>query len=250
MTLTDQLHRSISINEPIKSVISLVPSHTELLFDLGLHDFVIGRTKFCIHPSPEIRNIPIIGGTKNIQIETIKSLNPDLIIANKEENIQTDVLTLAKDYPVWISDIKTLEDSFEMIKEIAALFNVTELGKSIQNRTISKIQSIASKQSMRAAYLIWNEPFMTIGSDTYIHHIMDQLGFENVFAKHTRYPEVSIEDIKAAQPELILLSSEPFPFKEIHKIQFKTIFKGTQIEIVDGEVFSWYGSRIIHKNKF
>jgi len=250
MTLTDQLHRSISINEPIKSVISLVPSHTELLFDLGLHDFVIGRTKFCIHPSPEIRNIPIIGGTKNIQIETIKSLNPDLIIANKEENIQTDVLTLAKDYPVWISDIKTLEDSFEMIKEIAALFNVTELGKSIQNRTISKIQSIASKQSMRAAYLIWNEPFMTIGSDTYIHHIMDQLGFENVFANHTRYPEVSIEDIKAAQPELILLSSEPFPFKEIHKIQFKTIFKGTQIEIVDGEVFSWYGSRIIHKNKF
>jgi len=250
MTLTDQLHRSISINEPIKSVISLVPSHTELLFDLGLHDFVIGRTKFCIHPSPEIRNIPIIGGTKNIQIETIKSLNPDLIIANKEENIQTDVLTLAKDYPVWISDIKTLEDSFEMIQEIAALFNVTELGKSIQNRTISKIQSIASKQSMRAAYLIWNEPFMTIGSDTYIHHIMDQLGFENVFANHTRYPEVSIEDIKAAQPELILLSSEPFPFKEIHKIQFKTIFKGTQIEIVDGEVFSWYGSRIIHKNKF
>ena len=250
MTLTDQLHRSISINEPIKSVISLVPSHTELLFDLGLHDFVIGRTKFCIHPSPEIRNIPIIGGTKNIQIETIKSLNPDLIIANKEENIQTDVLTLAKDYPVWISDIKTLEDSFEMTQEIAALFNVTELGKSIQNRTISKIQSIASKQSMRAAYLIWNEPFMTIGSDTYIHHILDHLGFENVFANHTRYPEVSIEDIKAAQPELILLSSEPFPFKEIHKIQFKTIFKGTQIEIVDGEVFSWYGSRIIHKNKF
>lgn len=250
MVLTDQINRVITIEKPIETVISLVPSHTELLFDLGLKTLIKGRTKFCIHPSSEIGNVPLIGGTKNINHKVITSINPDLIIANKEENRKEDVLTLAKDYPVWVSEITTLEDSMNMIHQMGKLFNVPGQAKLIQNKTFPKIEALACKTSKRAAYLIWQEPLMTVGSDTYIHNMMDHLGFENVFANDTRYPEVSIEDIKKANPEIILLSSEPFPFSEKHKSQFKTIFEGTEVEIVDGEVFSWFGSRIIHKNRF
>lgn len=249
MILTDQLNRNITVNKSVKSVISLVPSHTELLFELGLKNIITGRTKFCIHPISEIQHVPIVGGTKNIHHDIIKSLNPDLIIANKEENRQEDVLILEKEFPVWVSDIKTLEDSMHMIHQIATPFSAVKLAKSIQSETLEKIKSLATEVTKRAVYLIWQEPFMTIGSDTYIHNMMTHLGYENVFGDRYRYPEVSIEDIKQANPDLILLSSEPFPFKEKHRIQFEKLFENIQIDIVDGEVFSWYGSRMIHKTR-
>jgi len=250
MVLTDQLNRVITIDNPIKSVISLVPSHTELLFDLGLKDLIKGRTKFCIHPSSEIHNVPIVGGTKNINHSIIRSINPDLIIANKEENRKEDVLNLAKEYPIWVSEIKTLQDSIEMIQQMGTLFNKQDQANSIQNETYLKTDTLSFKPSKKAAYLIWQDPFMTVGADTYIHNMMNHLGFENVFASFTRYPEVSADQILKANPDIILLSSEPFPFSEKHKDHYKTIFEGVEIEIVDGEVFSWFGSRIIHKNKF
>lgn len=221
-----------------------------MLFDLGLKNIIKGRTKFCIHPSSKIQNVPIIGGTKTIHHDVIRKINPDLIIANKEENRKEDVYALEKDYPVWVSDIKTIEDSMDMIHKIAIPFNALEQAKLIQDKTLAKIKLLASSEPRRTAYLIWQEPYMTVGSDTYIHHMMNHLGFKNAFADRKRYPEISLKAIKDANPELILLSSEPFPFKEKHKIQFEGLFENTKVEIVDGEVFSWFGSRIIHKNRF
>jgi len=250
MLFKDQLNRNISIKYPIKSIISLVPSHTELLFDLGLKDMIKARTKFCIHPQSDIQNIPIIGGTKTINIDIIRSIGPDLIIANKEENNKEDVQAIENDFPVWVSNIKTIEHSIDMIHRIAILFNKQERAKLIEDKTYSKIRSLASSKTKRTAYLIWQNPYMTVGVDTYIHNMMSQLGFENVFVDRKRYPEVTIQEIKDANPELIMLSSEPYPFKEKHKIQCEKLFEGTQVETVDGEVFSWFGSRIIHKSRF
>ncbi len=250
MLVFDQLDRQIDIRMPIKAVVSLVPSHTELLLDLGLKGKLKGRTKFCIHPQELVKSIPIVGGTKTIHFDRIDRIKPDLIICNKEENNKDDVLKLAEKYPVWVSEIKTLEDSIQMVQEMAILFNTQSLAEHIINRSREAIQHLKQAKSVHAAYLIWRKPYMAVGSDTYIHHMMCQLGFQNVFSNKSRYPEVSIDDLLAANPDTILLSSEPYPFTKEHKKELEAVLPNMKIHLVDGEVFSWYGSRMIHKHRF
>ena len=249
MQLIDQLDRRLEVKTPINSMISLVPSHTELLLDLGLKDLLKGRTKFCIHPKDQIIHIPIVGGTKTIHLAKIDDIKPDLIICNKEENNKEDVNKLAESYPVWVSDIKSFDDSSYMIQQMAALFDVQSTADTIIDRSRKSMKLLKSTDSIKAAYLIWRKPYMTVGSDTYIHHMMSQLGFQNVFSDRTRYPEVTIEELVHANPETILLSSEPYPFSENHKIELQKRFPKTNIQLVDGEVFSWYGSRILNKHR-
>lgn len=249
MLLFDQLDRQIETQIAINTVVSLVPSHTELLIDLGLKDKLKGRTKFCIHPQEQVKNIPIVGGTKTIHFDKIDQIKPDLIVCNKEENNKKDVYKLAENYPVWVSDIKTFEDSCKMIQAMAALFDTQSIAEHIIIQSKEAIQNLKQTKSIKAAYLIWRKPYMTVGSDTYIHHMMSQLGFQNVFSNQNRYPEVTIEDLRAANPDAILLSSEPYPFTKRQKIELEKRFPNTNILLVDGEVFSWYGSRIINKNR-
>lgn len=224
-------------------VISLVPSITEALFDLGLtENEVIGRTKFCIHPEDKVKNVEIIGGTKNLNLEKIKALKPDLILANKEENVKEQVEILMKDFKVIVYNTETIEDNYYLVKNLGLLFNKEERAQ-IFNLKIYEVLNLAKINSkIKAAYLIWKNPYMTVGSDTFIHNILSEIGFENIFKDQTRYPGIQTEDLAAA--DVIMLSSEPFPFKEKHIAELKEFYPDKKIIIVDGEAFSWYGTHI------
>jgi len=224
-------------------VISLVPSITEALFDLGLtENEVIGRTKFCIHPKEKVQNIPIIGGTKNINIEKIKSLKPDLILANKEENVKEQVEALMDDCKVIVTNVETIEDNYYLLKQLGHLFNKEEQAQIFNLKTYEVLHQTKIDSAIKAAYLIWNNPYMTVGSDTFIHRILSEIGFKNIFHHTTRYPEIKTEDL--AEADVIMLSSEPFPFKEKHVAEIKEVYPDKKIIIVDGEAFSWYGTHI------
>ncbi|MCY0977662.1 helical backbone metal receptor [Chryseobacterium wangxinyae] len=224
-------------------VISLVPSITEAIFDLGLTEKeVIGRTKFCIHPEEKVRNVEIIGGTKNLNLEKIKALKPDLILSNKEENVKDQVEVLMKDFKVSVYNTETIEDNYYLVKNLGLLFNKEERAQ-LFNLKIYEVLSLAKiGKKIKAAYLIWKNPYMTIGSDTFIHNVLSEIGFENIFKNQTRYPEIQVEDL--AEADVIMLSSEPFPFKEKHITELKEFYPDKKIIIVDGEAFSWYGTHI------
>lgn len=244
---TDQMGRSISLPASPQRIISLVPSQTELLFYLGLEKEVVGITKFCVHPEQQFHAKPRVGGTKQYHFDKIEELQPDLIIGNKEENEQSQIEVLAQKYPVWMSDILTLDDAYEMM---IAVGNLTNRQKEATN-LVKKIQLGFSKwkdttfSPIRAAYFIWREPYMVTGKDNFIHEMLVAAGFENVFSNQSRYPEISLEDLAAAAPQVILLSSEPFPFKEKHIEEFQKACPNAIIKLVDGELFSWYGNRLL-----
>ena len=224
-------------------IISLVPSITETLFDFGLTDTeIIGRTKFCIHPKDSVKNVETIGGTKNLNLEKIKNLNPDLIIANKEENEKLQVEELMKDFKVWVTAIETLEDNSRFLTELGTLLNKENTAKNFNQKISDIIKGIKIQESKKVCYLIWKNPYMTIGSDTFIHEILDKLGFENVFKNEKRYPEISVEEMKNA--DFIFLSSEPFPFQQKHIDELQKELLHSKIVLVDGEAFSWYGTHL------
>jgi ABC-type Fe3+-hydroxamate transport system substrate-binding protein len=224
-------------------VVSLVPSITEALFDLGLtENEVIGRTKFCIHPEKKVKNVAVIGGTKNINIDKIKSLQPDLILANKEENVKEQVEALMDDYKVIVTNVETIEDNYYLLKHLGTLFNKEDKAQLFNLKIYDVLHHAKINFAIKVAYLIWNNPYMTIGSDTFIHKILEEIGFENIFKDRTRYPEIQTEDL--ADADLIMLSSEPFPFKEKHVEELKAFYPDKKIMIVDGEAFSWYGTHI------
>lgn len=242
----DQTGRSVSIAPSPKRIISLVPSQTELLYDLQLGDRVVGITKFCIHPTEWFRHKQRVGGTKTINIPIIQTLRPDLIIANKEENVKEQVNELCNHFPVWVSDINTLHDATSMIHslgEICACDSVaSEITKKIE-RGFDSFHPRKNKPSV--VYMIWRDPYMTVGGDTFINDILLRCGFNNLFTGELRYPEVSIQTLVDLRPSFILLSSEPYPFKQKHIDELQTHLPDSKIMLVDGEMFSWYGSRLI-----
>lgn len=224
-------------------VISLVPSITEALFDLGLTtDKIVGRTKFCIHPKNLVDKVEIIGGTKNLNTDKIKSLTPDLIIANKEENVKEQVEELMKDFKVLVTNVETLEDNYYLLKQLGHIFGKEENAQHFNLKTYEAFDIQKSEKRLKVAYMIWKNPYMTIGGDTFISRILEELGFENLFKNQIRYPEVQLEDLKEA--DLIFLSSEPFPFQEKHIAEIKEVCQNQKIKIVDGEAFSWYGTHL------
>jgi ABC-type Fe3+-hydroxamate transport system substrate-binding protein len=248
-SFTDQMGRNVIINYPPKRIISIVPSQTELLFDLGLKDEVVGITKFCIHPIDKFASKTKIGGTKKLLIDKIKALQPDLIIGNKEENSQSDIELLEQDFPVWMSDIFTIDDAIDAINKIGALTDRSPEA-SYLNHLISAgfkdLQSLALQHKIdkKVLYLIWKDPYIAVGKNTFINNILAHNGFTNVI-KEERYPEINLEKISALNPDCIFLSSEPYPFNQAHVEELEILFPNAKILLVDGEMFSWYGSRLI-----
>lgn len=244
----DQLGREVEIPDKPSRIVSLVPSQTELLFDLGLTDEVVGITKFCVHPVEWFRTKTRVGGTKNVNSKKIQSLRPDFIIANKEENVREQIEELAKDFPVWVSDVNNLEDALSMIENVGAITGKAEQAQTLStkiknNFADQKHQTLNTK--LQTAYLIWKDPYMTAGGDTFISNMLIQAGFQNVFANKSRYPIVTIDDLLIANCQLLLLSSEPYPFKQKHIDELQIHLPDTKIVLVDGEMFSWYGSRLL-----
>jgi ABC-type Fe3+-hydroxamate transport system substrate-binding protein len=242
---TDQLGNELIINTAAKRIISIVPSQTELLFDLGLDDEVIGITKFCIHPETWRKTKTIVGGTKRIRHEVIDELQPDLVIANKEENTKEDIEILQQKYPVWISDIITLQDAIMMITGVADIVGKSQRGKEIVLQIESAFAELPTLPPARVLYLIWRGPWMAAASDTFIDTMLQKLGLENALKEFSRYPEMTDEQIQVLNPNYILLSSEPYPFKEMHIAELQQICPAAKVILVDGEMFSWYGSRLI-----
>lgn len=248
-SFTDQLGNTISFNYPPKRIISLVPSQTELLFDLGLDKEVVGLTKFCIHPIEKFAERTKVGGTKKLNIDLIRDLKPDLIIGNKEENEQVQMELLMAEFPVWMSDIYSLADAKNTIKQIAELVN-REPEAAYLNHLIdggfADLQTLALQKGIdkTVAYLIWREPYMLAGRNTFIHDILTLNGLHNV-AIESRYPAVSLNEIGALNPDFVFLSSEPYPFKVKHLEEIKKEIPSAKVMLVDGEMFSWYGSRLV-----
>lgn len=300
LSFTDQLGRINTISGKPQRIISLVPSQTELLFDLGLDKEVAGITKFCIHPDEWFRSKIKVGGTKKVKPDIIAGLNPDLIIANKEENVQEQVEELAKHYPVWVSEVNTLTDAIHMISELGRItftyekattlireieqrFNELEIIKArLEEPGISKKESNKESQiesekenqdilierfntnaglplkgsslktpgsqlplNNSTAYLIWKDPYMTVGGDTFINEMLQYCGLFNSFSHLSRYPVISIDQLQTTHLQYLLLSSEPYPFSPKHIEELQQQLPATKILLVDGEMFSWYGSRLL-----
>jgi len=243
---TDQLNRTINLPSSPSRIISLVPSQTELLHYLGLEDEVVGITKFCVHPEKWFREKRRIGGTKTYHLDRIEALKPDLIIANKEENDREQVEALAKKYPVWSSDIRSLEDALDMIKRIGEIVNRKENSYQLVAAIQAAFSKLKEKNNLKSAvYFVWREPYMVAGGDTFINEMMQWAGFDNVFQNQTRYPQINLMDLKKINPEAILLPSEPFPFKKKHLAEFQEICPNAEVKLVDGELYSWYGNRLL-----
>lgn len=228
-------------------IISTVPSQTELLADLGLDDEVIGITKFCVHPTRWFQSKTRIGGTKTLNLDKIKSLKPDLIIANKEENIKEQIEDLNNISEVFVSDIKSHSDNLDLIKALGELTGRRMTALRLAQELDEVIQSIKQLEQQSAAYLIWQDPYMTAGGDTYIHSMLERCGLQNVFKDQNRYPVTSLADLKEKKPDHILLSSEPFPFKDKQLQEIQEALPESIVSLVDGEIFSWYGTRLIKK---
>lgn len=244
-TYKDMMGRWVAIPHSPKRIISLVPSQTELLFDLGLDEEVVGITKFCEHPIAWRKQKTIVGGTKKVDYNIIDQLAPDLIIANKEENTKEMIAALEAKYPVWISDVTTKIENELMIEQIGALVQRPQQALLI----ISKIQQAFSKlkclsSDLKVAYFIWKDPWMVAASNTFIQEMLLENEWSNVFEHKERYPIISIDELIEANPEVIFLSSEPYPFKDKHIEELALQLPNTKIILVDGTYFSWYGSRM------
>ena len=246
MLVKDQLNRTLQFSKTPTRIVSLVPSQTELLVDLGLIEQLVGVTKFCVHPQSLRKETTVVGGTKDVHFDKIKALQPQIIICNKEENTKEIVAACEKIAPVWVSDILTIEDCVSMISVFGELFDVTERASEIVADIIlekeSFLEFVKNRPTLKVAYLIWKNPFMAASKNTFIDSLLRLNRFENIVSDaDSRYPEVTLDFLK--QADLILLSSEPYPFKEVDVLEMKQMLQ-REVLLVDGEYFSWYGSRL------
>lgn len=242
--IQDQLKRNLCIPTVPKRIISLVPSQTELLVDLGLKDYLVGITKFCVHPVELRKEKRVVGGTKQVNYDKIKALCPDIILCNKEENTKEMVTELEKIAPVHVSDIYTITDVYALINQYGILFEVqpkaSELIAVIQHAFLGFCEEVKTQPSLRVAYFIWKKPWMIAGKNNFIDYMLSVCNYENFYQGEERYPEINLEVLEN-KVDVVFLSSEPYPFSKAHFLCFP---ENLQVKLVDGEFFSWYGSRL------
>lgn len=243
----DQFGRKVDVPEYPHRIISLVPSQTELLADLNLGDRVVGITRFCERPRDWFYAKARVGGTKDPDVDRIAALKPDLIIGNAEENTKKSVQELEHRYPVWISDVNDLHSALSMINEIGRITQRSDSAQEWIDRISSRFDRMqVGKTGLKVLYLIWKEPWMAVGRDTFINSMIEAAGFENVLTDPTlRYPKLEEDEIRDLNPDFVFLSTEPFPFSEEHVANFKDDFQ-FKAHLVDGGLFSWYGTRLVH----
>lgn len=271
---------------PPQRVVSLVPSVTESLFDLDLGERVVGRTDYCIQPKGRVERVPSVGGTKTPDVERILALAPHLVIANYEENRRQDVEALqAAGIPVWVTFPQTVQEALNLLWEMMNLFDHQTMVARVRliEYTYDWVNSIAlsnEDQVVKVFVPIWSDPLMTFNQETYMHDMVRVCGGTNIFAQMDRgilassdfasegevlsyeqlnkypdglamrYPKVSLAEVVAHQPNVILLPSEPFHFQEHHLALFQSLdvpaAKQGRIHLVDGSLLSWHGTRIAY----
>jgi ABC-type Fe3+-hydroxamate transport system substrate-binding protein len=249
MTIIDDIGESITFSYPPRRIISLVPSQTELLHYFDLEEEVLGITKYCVHPPSWQQTKIQIGGTKVFDFDAIDKLQPDLIIGNKEENYFEGVNKLRQKYPVFITDIKSLPDAWRMITSLGRITNRDECANRLVGLIKNEFSSFERFAPARVVYLIWRKPWMAAGRETFINDVLERIGLHNVVTSD-RYPSTTADVLQTLDPEYVLLSSEPYPFKTKHQDEVRSILPNATCLLVDGEMFSWYGSRLLFACKY
>ena len=246
---------AVELERPPRRIVSLVPSLTETLCALGLAEALVGITVYCVEPREVVTGKTRIGGEKNPDLEKIRRLEPDLVIANIEENLREHVEALrAWSIPVWVTYPRTVADGIGLITELGAVTGTEARAGEIVDEIqplYDRVRSAASRRPpVPVFYPIWRAPYMTINRDTYIHDMLSVCGGRNVFAdRPERYPTVSLDEMAAARPAVILLPDEPFRFRRAHLADFAgytevPAVSDGRIHLVDGKPFSWHGPRI------
>jgi ABC-type Fe3+-hydroxamate transport system substrate-binding protein len=244
-SFSDQLGNRISLHGLPQRIVSLVPSQTELLSYLGLDECVVGITKFCVHPPDWRQRKAIIGGTKKFRFDIVEMLKPDLIIGNKEENYRSGIERLSRDFPLWMSDIITFRDALTMIESVGSITGKQPEAIDCVNEIKTRFEHVKKYDGQSVLYLIWKDPWMAAGRQTFIDTMLSAIGLKNVLEAKDRYPVLSMEDVQKLTPRYIFLSSEPYPFTQNHAEDFRRLTPHSKVMLVDGEMFSWYGSRLI-----
>lgn len=244
-TVTDHLGRNVTYQFPPNRLISLCPCITETLYSLQLQEEIVGRTRYCIYPKSEIKNTTIVGGTKDIDLAEVDKLEPDLIIVEKEENTEEIVEALEKHYPVYVAEVQSINSAYRMIHDIGYVTNRDMEASRLLTKVQTEFDSLPHANGKRVAYVIWKEPYMVVGKDTYIQSVLDKLGYINPFTSlKGRYPSVTAEDFQNAELDYVLLATEPYSFEEKHREEFIKMMPNTKVKNVDGEMF-WYGAKMI-----
>lgn len=249
-TVVDRVGRSVTYSFPPKRIVSLCPGITDTLFALGLEAEIVGRTRFCIHPKGDVENVPAVAGTKDIKLEAIQAVRPDLIIVEKEENTKEIVEELEKHFPVYVAEVQSVDEAFQMIGDMGSLTDRVDAATKLNNAIQHQFESLPKATGKRVGYVIWRKPYMVVGKDTYINSLLEKMGFINPFVEaEGRYPAVTADDFKNAELDYVLLASEPFPFKEKHFKEFVEMMPDTKPLLVDGEMF-WYGPRMLDAARY
>ena len=244
LSVQDQTGKFVLLPSPAVRIVSLVPSQTEFLAAIDLENEVVGITKFCVHPADWFQRKNRVGGTKNVNIERVRLLQPDLVIAGKEENMKDQVDQIANFCPVYTSNVTCYDDALQMIVDIGILTGKAKAALKLKHTIQTAFEKVIFKQHYTALYLIWREPWMAAGNDTFIHSMLERAGFLNVLHNEPRYPTITNEQIIALNPQVVLLSSEPYPFKEQHQAVIEALLPHAKVILANGELFSWYGSRM------
>lgn len=240
------LGREVQLPGPPQRIVSLCPSLTETLFSFGLDEQIVGLTRYCLHPEDRVVDKQKVGGTKRLDFAAIDELAPDLIIAEKEENNREDVECLAEQYPVYVTEVTDIASALKMVEGLGAVCDRQTQATTLVTSVEEAWQKISSlNESVSVAYLIWRKPWMAAGSDTFIDAVLQRMGLINVFGQTPRYPEFEVEALVAAQPDVVFLSSEPYPFKERHIAELQMSLPDADFMLVDGEAFSWYGAHML-----
>lgn len=247
--LTDHLGRQVQLTLPARRIVSLCPSQTETLYAIGAGPRVVGATQWCIHPAAELAAVPRVGGTKKVNLRRVAALAPDLVIGEKEENTPEMVAALAGICPVYVTDVTDTATALRMVASLGLLTGCQTQATVLARQIATALTAVPRlPRPLRVAYLIWQDPWMAAGASTYIHSVLGLLGFHNVFAGEgsSRYPQFDLARLQALSPDVVLLSSEPYSFGTRHQVQLSAQLPGTRILLADGEVFSWYGARMLH----
>jgi ABC-type hemin transport system substrate-binding protein len=233
-------------------IVSLVPSLTEALFAFGAGARVVGRTRYCTQPPRAVGRVAKVGGTKKVDAECVLGLEPDLVVAVKEENTREDIEGLKEaGVPVFVGAPETVGEALGMLRELAGQVGAT--GDTVEEM-LGPIERVYRRlcrepgSTRRVFASIWKGPYMSVGSDTYVHDVLETCGGENVCESFTRYPVLSLEEVEALEPEVVLLPDEPYPFSAEDLAEFYALdvpaAREDRIHLIDGKLLTWYGPRM------
>jgi ABC-type Fe3+-hydroxamate transport system substrate-binding protein len=232
-------------------IVSLVPSLTEALFAFGVGERVVGRTRYCLWPPRAVGKVPTVGGTKKVNIRSVLELEPDLVVAVKEENARENVEELEEaGVPVFVGAPESVAEAIALLRELAERVEAPRAGAVLGpiERVYGRLGNTVRAEARRVFVPIWKKPYMSVGSDTYVHDVLKTCGGENVCGELARYPVVALEEVEAMQPEVVLLPDEPYPFSAEDLEEFYALdvpaADSDRVHLVDGKLLTWYGPRM------